>query len=320
MPDDNAVSEAATTEETAASEATAPETTETVGDKAEPVDAGTVVADAGKDEKAEPKGYWPEDWRQRLAGQDEALQKRLSRFQSPEGVLKSWRALEQRMSSGELKAALPENASDEQLAAWRQENGLPEKPEGYLEGLPDGLVVGDEDKPIVDQFVARMHEANAPPEAVKQALSWALGDLREQQIADRTEKDNATWAETEDVLRTEWGGEYRQNQTAIKNWLGSLPDGLGEQLAGARLADGSKMLGSAPALKWLMGVISETNPGYTVVNASGGGSIESVEEEISSIRATMGDPSSPYHRDGGKTQARYQKLLQARERMAARAA
>src|SRR3990167_10392063 len=58
------------------------------------------------DDGAAPPATWPDDWRGRFAGKDADALKRLNRFQSPEGVYKSWRSLEQRLSAGEIKSAL----------------------------------------------------------------------------------------------------------------------------------------------------------------------------------------------------------------------
>src|SRR5512135_169053 len=45
---------------------------------------------------------WPDDWREKLAGNDEKALKRLGRFASPAGIFKSFRELEAKFSRGEL--------------------------------------------------------------------------------------------------------------------------------------------------------------------------------------------------------------------------
>ena len=106
------------------------------------------ITESGE-EGAAPPATWPDDWRGRLAGKDADALKRLNRFQSPEGVYKSWRSLEQRLSAGEIKSALPKDASDEQVAEWRKENGLPEKPDGYQLTRVIGREWTEADKPLL---------------------------------------------------------------------------------------------------------------------------------------------------------------------------
>ncbi|HET7409683.1 MAG TPA: hypothetical protein VFJ13_05740, partial [Paracoccaceae bacterium] len=216
------------------------------GEAAPPKDdgkAGTILTDGGDaDEgKAAAPADWPEDWRQRLAGDDKKALKRLERLGSPKDVMTAYRALERKVSSGELKTGLKEDATPEEVASWRRENGIPEKPEDYDTTLPDGLVIGEDDKPLVGEFLTAMHAKNAHPETVKAALA-AYYRIAETQQAAQIEADRGFRREAEDALRAEWGPEYRPNVNAMGNFLDGAPAGLKERLLGARLADG-KLLG-----------------------------------------------------------------------------
>lgn len=306
------------------------ETTAAAGDASEGQTQATADATTTTAVAEEAKGYWADDWRDRLVStlpqkdRDAAL-KRLNRFQSPEGIFTSYRALEQRMSSGDLRSALKEGATDAEVAQWRKDNGIPGTPEEYLAKLPDGLVIGDDDKPAVSAFTERMHGRNAPPELVHEAIAW-WNDQKEAAAAAMAEKDAEMHTAAEDALRSEWGGEFRGNLNALKNyWAGqpALADGTSmlDVINGARLPDGRK-LGNIPEVaKWLVGVVREINPAATVMpGADVGQQASAITDELASIRATMGDPSSPYNRDGGKTQKRYLELLTAQEKLASRAA
>ncbi|MGF7446190.1 hypothetical protein V7P28_21410, partial [Klebsiella michiganensis] len=82
-----------------------------------------------------------------LAGDDAKYRKQLERYASPEALAKAHRELQSKMSSGEFRAAkLPENPTNEELARWRKDNGVPDKADDYLADLPSGIVLGDEDK------------------------------------------------------------------------------------------------------------------------------------------------------------------------------
>ena len=93
--------------ETGASQALAPAAIETTAD------AGTLIGGDASAEtiEASAPADWPADWRQKLAGEDKKTLERLGRMASPADLFKSYRALEQKVSAGELKKGLPENAA-----------------------------------------------------------------------------------------------------------------------------------------------------------------------------------------------------------------
>jgi len=261
---------------------------------------------------------WREDWRDLMAGGDEKERKRLDRFRSPVDVYKSNRELEKKMSAGEIKAKLADNATPEQVTAWRKDNGIPETPDGYLEKLPDGLVIGADDKPMLESFLADVHGQNAPPAVVAKALDWYYRQ-QEEQIAATSLADKTFKQASEDALRAEWGGEFRSNVNSIMSFLDAAPptdDGapLKDLLMGARLSDGT-MLGNNPAaLKWLASLAQEANPSGFVAPSAGTSQLESVETEIATIQAKMRSDRAGYDKDT-KLQSRYQTLIMARDKL-----
>src|SRR5215831_3317501 len=90
-----------------------------------PASAGDPVAKA-----------FPESWREDLAGGDKAFRKTLDRFDNPAALAKAYKELTARLSSGDLKATRPppDNATAEQIALWRGEQGLPQSAAAYVEG------------------------------------------------------------------------------------------------------------------------------------------------------------------------------------------
>jgi len=277
----------------------------------------------GADTPVAAPADWPEDWRAKLAGDDEKLGKRLERFKSPKDVWQSFLSAEAKISSGQMKPVLPKDATEEDIAAYRKEIGVPEKADGYLESLPNGLVIGDADKPMADSFLSAAHAANMPPEFVGAALDWYYKS-QETQVAETQASDKAFRAESEDALRSEWGGEYRANQTALKNFLDSQPMydeeagiSFGDLMRGARGPDG-RLLGDNPAfLNWALTLANNENPAGFVPPANGGSQANSVAEEIAAIEKTMRINRSAYDKDE-KMQARYLQLISAREKLKGR--
>lgn len=252
-----------------------------------PADKGGTVLDdaAGGDDGKKPvvPADFPADWREKLAGDDKKFLNILKRYSSPNTFANAYKSLRQKQDSGELKAPLPKDASDEQKAAWRKENGVPEKADGYDLG---GLKIDDADKPAVDAYLAAMHEDGATPDQVRKNLSvyYKLKADAAEELSGRDAKDKA---ETEDALRAEYGNDYRRNMLAGMTLLDDAPEGVKENLLGARLADGTLFANNAKALAWLVQTSLEMNPAVTLVPSGGTDTLKSIAErraEISKMR------------------------------------
>lgn len=250
---------------------------------------------------------WREDWREQIAGDDEKALKRLQRLQSPADIFKSYRALEQKLSSGEVKASLPEGATDDQVAEWRKDNGIPEAPEGYLEKMPGGVVIGEEDKPIVEDFLKSMHAKNASPEHVGEAIAWYQRE-REQRIAALAEEDASYAQSSEDELRGEWGNEYRLNENRISALLDTAPEGLADALKGGRLGDGSPLFANPDMKRWLVSLATQVNPAGTLMPGMASNKVETLQTRKAEIETMMRTNRRSYERNAD-VQAEYREIL-----------
>lgn len=228
---------------------------------------------------------------------------------SPKDLYTSYKALQQRLSSGELKSALPKDAKPEEVQKWRTENGIPEKPEDYK--MPEGLVIGDADKPMIDLFLKDMHGKNASPEVVQAAVQ-SYYKIVEQQSAKIAEGDVDHKAEMEDTLRAEWGADYRKNVNAIGAMLESAPGGIQDKILSARTADGRAIMNDPDVLRWFASTARELNPTATVVPA-GGDQMGAIKDEIATIEKVMRENRAAYNKDE-KMQARLRDLYTAQER------
>jgi hypothetical protein len=290
-------------------------TVETAGTKPE---VASLLTGDGKqavdDKTAVVPADWPEDWRAKLAGGDEKILKRFERYQSPKAVAEALLAAQQKISSGELKTAKPEKATPEQLTEWRKANGIPETPDKYDTSLPNGLVIGEADKPIVDEVLKAAHEADASPAVVKNVLS-AYYKAQDVMQAQQAEQDADFKEETESALRAEWGPDYRRNLNQIESFLGSLPEGLGQRLAFARLSDGRPLGADPVAARWLADLAREANPLASVMDNTGD-KAKGLTEEIDGLKAMMGNRTSEYWKgpNAEKHQARYRELITIKER------
>jgi hypothetical protein len=238
----------------------------------------------------------------------------------PADIFKSYRAIEQRVSSGELKANLPfpDKGSDEEKAAWRKDAGIPDKPEAYDLKFEDGFVVGEDDKPMVENFLKHAHERNMAPNAVKDAVRWYFDDL-DKRAAEREQADEQLRQSTEDTLRAEWGNEYRKNITLVKSLMDTAPAEVRDRVMSARLSDGTPLLSDPNAVKWLNSLAREVNPAASVMPGSDTGNLaSSIDDEIKVIEKYMRTNRAEYNKDPQKQQ-RLRDLYDARSKVKAKA-
>lgn len=265
---------------------------------------------------------WPADWRKQLAGADEQELKRLERFQDPSTIYRSFREFETRQSKGELKSVLPKDATTEQTARWRQENGIPAKPEEYKLTLPEGRPAPKDD----DKFLAATREMAHKNNYSQAQFDALIGnfyaqvdasedylDQQEQQAIERTKVD----------LAAKWGADAQTNFNLIENLVARSPDGVGKMVMDGYIED--PKLGRIPfraspaAMNWLVGLERELNPASTVVPGAGTNLAKSVDDEIREIEAFMRKDRPAYNKDE-KKQARLRELYEARDKLKARAA
>lgn len=275
-------------------------------------DAQNVLNAPEKQPPAVPQTF-PDDWRDRLAGDDAKYRKQLERYASPEALAKAHRELQAKLSSGELKAAkLPEKPTDEELASWRKENNVPEKPDAYLEGLPSGIVFDDADKERVNSFLSDMHGKNVSKEHVQAAIEWNQRQIEQEMVA-RHERNMTAQRSTEDELRQEWGPEYRRNINLINGMLEGLPQDSKELFLGAQTADGVSIFNNPGVAKFFVDLARQINPVGTVV--PGASNVSAIDTEIEQIEKVMKENRTAYNKDT-KMQERYMQLLEAKERFA----
>lgn len=262
---------------------------------------------------------WGDGWRDALAGGDAKTLQRLGRFNSPEDMWRSYTALEARMSSGELKSALKPDATQEEITAWRKANGVPEKPGDYDLKFTDGLVIGEDDKPVIDQFLAVAHKNNLPTAAVRESLAWYY-DSVQKQTEDRATKDTELARSAQDSLRNKWGQEYRPNINAVHALLDGAPAGFKDRFLNGRLADGTPIGSDVAGLEWMANMSRQLNPAATVVPAGTANAGQAITDELQKFKAMMGNDNSEYWKGpkAKQNQARYRELVSAQSAMATR--
>ncbi len=274
---------------------------------------GAAGSDTGKPAGGEAgtgEQTWPEDWRNRYAGEDVKKMDRLNRYASPAAAFDALLSLQSKIGAGELRSKLPDNATKEQMTAWRNENGIPESPDKY--NLAD-VKVAAEDKPMIDSFLTKLHGANAPASVAKEAIAWYYEEAAKR-TEERMEKDRQIATTSEDALRAEWGNEYRTNVNMVNGLLETVPNDVRELFKTGRMGDGTPIMSSPGVLKALVSWSRQINPVTTVVPNAGANIGSAIDDEIKSIENTMRTDRKTYNEDD-KMQTRYRELLDAKSRM-----
>lgn len=301
------------------------QTTQTTGaaDKAASTVSGT-IADAGgtttADTTAATTAATTADWRDSMAGEDKDFRKRLDRFTDPGAFAKSYRALEQKLSSGELKAVtpFPDKGTAEQQAEWRKTNGVPEKAEAYEIKLPNGMVPGEADKPGLERLAKHAHARNWSADQYNAVLEAYYAET-DAATAQRDAADGDFRQSSEDALRTDWGPDYRRNVNAVHNLMSAWPEDVRKELLGGRTA-GGRLIGDHPGLlKTLAQMSLDINPAATVLPSDFAGVGKSVDGELAEIRKFRQESPDKYDADKAM-QARELKLIEAQSLARTRAA
>jgi len=222
-----------------------------------------------------------QSWRERIAGGDEAILKMTGRYNSEHDFAKAYKELQTKVSSGEYKKAIPfpEGGTEEQVAAWRKENGIPLSPKEYDLSNMDGLTNSDDDKPYVDAFLEGVHAKNLSPEAARAAVGVYF-EMQQKSMASAVEADRAWASEQEEVLRSKWGPEYLPNYNMAQNFaITRFGKETGEAL----------MKAGADSIEAIAAIAREINPAATIVpNSSDPG--KSIGDELAKLNGIIGTP------------------------------
>jgi hypothetical protein len=253
------------------------------------------------------------DWRKSVSGGDEKAVKTFERFATLGDLGKAYREAQAKISSGELAKPLPKDATPEQIKAYREGNGIPEKPEGYFEKLPNGLVIGEDDKPLFEGFAKSMHELNAPPAMIHKAVEWYYG-MQDQQIQAQQAADAESKKAFESKLQEVWGGDFKPNANIYSNFIAGAPKEVQAALTTARDAEGNFLLYKPEVVSWLTNQAREINPAGHIVPGAGDTAISSIQTEIASIEGLMRTDRQAYNKDAAK-QERLRQLYEARTKL-----
>lgn len=279
-------------------------------DKAEP----TAVSD---EPTVSSEFSLPEDWRDRFAkdaagedGDSDKLTKMLSRYSTPGAAVKALAEAQSKIREGVANSAtLPDDATDEQRAEWREAQGIPATPDDYDVSAPDGVVLGERDAAIIDQMKPLAHGLNLNAEQMR-GMAQGLIQAQEAERNQLVQRDEQLLTDAKSALRETWGSDYSSNISVLDNLLDQLPNNTRNLFEGGRLADGSPLTSNPAIMSFLVAKEREANPVATSV-PSGSGTIQTIDSEIKDLEGQMG--TDAWYKDDAK-QSRYRELITARDK------
>ena len=299
--------------------------------EAPPEAPGSDDVETGRQAEA---GYWPQDWRDRMAGekpQDAATQEvkdawqanrtRLDRFASPDDVYGFATNAEKMWKQGADPEPFPDDGDEDAQKTWRINRGLPETPSDYEKHFPEGFEVPERDKVYTDKYLEVAHKHNLPPTVTNEIMETVYAQEKAENTA-LEEMDVAQSNATAELLQDEYGSETKKNLTAAYALIGMLPEETQGLLMNARLGNGDGFINNPDILRWLVGQAYQINPGGITAPAEGSADAKGLLSEKADLEKLMADTRGPYYTDpkgsDGMTnhQRRYAEILKIEENMA----
>lgn len=253
------------------------------------------------------------DWRAPFVGEEMLSEDQAKRFSTPADLAKSFASAHTKLrENAGAVPTLPENATDEDLAAFRTDQGIPLEAKGYLENLPDGVVVGEEDMSIMEHFLGEFHSMNASPATVH-GIIGAYNKWSEGQQAHIAEADQDDFKKSEDALREAWGNEYRANVNIVGSLLGSrFGAELADTIRNSRGPDGVALLNKPEFMGAMAQIARELDPLVTII-PNDADAAQGLADEIAEIEKFQKEHRTEYFKDE-KMQARLRELYGIRQK------
>lgn len=244
------------------------------------------------------------DWRATLPDDLKALPA-AKKYETPADLLKAYSEAEKLI--GRKGVIVPgENASAEEMAAFRAALGVPETADAYGLKAPEGVPEGVWSDDMAKVFAAKAHEAGLTTAQAQAVAGWYAGTAAEQakamEAAAVAAREEATAA-----MRSEWGGQFDAKIEVAKRAL--------VQFGGQGVADlmTETGLGNHPEVVKMFArigeAIAEDKPA-----GMGGGTAPVMTDPRAQAMAITNDKTSPYwnqqHPEHLATVRRVTKLLE----------
>lgn len=287
---------------------------------------GSLASGAEIEDNREPPATFPDDWREQMAGDDKDALALMKRYRSPAGVLKAFKEMRTKLSQGaHLKDKPGDDATDEEKAAWRAQQGVPKTADEYEKGwkAPEGVILSETDKQLMKGFAASVHGKDWTQTHFNDAMGWYVEHMSRQQAA-MADADLDFAAASIKELKAEMGpADYKRATEAMSTLAQyeSEPGILKDVLDSARMPDG-RIVGNIPGIvRTLANFAHEIDPQARITPADPASAGKNIEARIAEIRAIQRDPVRFKEYDTNPAMRKeYAELIEAQAKLAKRRA
>ena len=205
-------------------------------------------------------------------------------------------AAQEKLRSGEYRRAkLPDDATDEEIANWRKETGLPEKSADYEIPKIAGHRWTEEDSPFIESFKEVAHKSNIDQNQLNNIAQWYAKNLSEQHdsyLEKTADQDRADAEKLEDGLRAELGAaDYRPASKLVQRLLKDKENGVGsfeQQIRQARYPDEDgnyrRLINNPEFTRWLVDLALNTYGEAALISGDARDTTNNRLKEIEEIR------------------------------------
>lgn len=165
-------------------------------------------ADPPKDKDEPPSD--PPDWRAGI--QDEKLRDVAGNFKSLDALVKNTMDLRGKLSTAINEPG--EDATEDEIAAYRVKRGVPESPDKYTVPEIEGYERSEADTAYQERMANVFHKRNIPDDVFQELAGEHVAFLQEQAKAAKEAQDRADkeyLAEAEAENRKAWGKDFNAN-------------------------------------------------------------------------------------------------------------
>jgi hypothetical protein len=229
---------------------------------------------------------WGEGWRDGLAKGDATRLRRLEKYATPDAVATALFAAQDRLTRGATLPALPDDATDDEVKAFRKAQGIPDSAKEYGLAWPEGHAATEADTAGLNAFAEFMHAKHIPPTAVKAAFEYytsAQAAARQERAEAAHELNLQQVAE----LRKEYPGrEFKRSMTIAEEFLAHHFEGREEALdmvLQASLPNGVQIKNFAPFISGLVAMARSYADEEALVGGDGAGGGKSIDTEYNEL-------------------------------------
>lgn len=262
------------------------------------------------------------DWRAMIAGEDAKAVERLSRFQQPGDLWKSYRELETKLSQRPAIPTIADDATPEQRAEYRKAIGLPEiakeaKADEFLKAYkidtPQGYELSNVERGMIEDYAKTAYEQGHSPREVKASVDFFFRQQAANvQAVNKIAVDKQK--EWKNSLIEKYGPkEYDAQQAAAQSWIREQFDGNEQEMNNLLRAQlpGGGYLGDHP---WFFEKIASMAMGDGYTDRIMANSLESngatLLEQLDAVEKLQFSDKVAYD-EATKPGGKYDKLLNA---------